>query len=206
MPSGLSLPPALRLQSSPSARAARSSWARPCTPAISTASSSCSAERWVPPRAPTLRRPRWAFSYLSHSSWPGPAPYCPALLGLASLYSAKLAARSPRGAGSASPPGRAQPGAAQARAGPSCPLSQPGASRSKGIGGPGWARALILSTQPESNQDREPLPSVFPTLKPIPLLAPICRDPQCRFYPELFWRALKYFLLRPRWFPTRRAS
>lgn len=38
-------------------------------------------------------------------AWPGPAPYCPALLGLASLSSAKLAARCPRGAGSASPPG-----------------------------------------------------------------------------------------------------
>uniref|UniRef100_A0AAA9SRG8 Zinc finger CCHC-type containing 24 n=2 Tax=Bos TaxID=9903 RepID=A0AAA9SRG8_BOVIN len=45
MPSGQSRPPAPRPQSWPSARAAQSSWARPCTPAISTASSSCSAER-----------------------------------------------------------------------------------------------------------------------------------------------------------------
>uniref|UniRef100_A0A9L0R7U4 Zinc finger CCHC-type containing 24 n=1 Tax=Equus caballus TaxID=9796 RepID=A0A9L0R7U4_HORSE len=44
MPSGPSRPPAPRPQSWPSARAARNSWARPCTPAISTASSSCNAE------------------------------------------------------------------------------------------------------------------------------------------------------------------
>lgn len=38
-------------------------------------------------------------------AWGGLAPHCPARLGLASFNSAKLAARSPRGAGSASPPG-----------------------------------------------------------------------------------------------------
>uniref|UniRef100_A0A7N5JXH7 Zinc finger CCHC-type containing 24 n=1 Tax=Ailuropoda melanoleuca TaxID=9646 RepID=A0A7N5JXH7_AILME len=43
---GPSRPLAPRPQSWPSGRAARSSWARPCTPAISTASSSCSAESW----------------------------------------------------------------------------------------------------------------------------------------------------------------
>ncbi|KAK2098375.1 hypothetical protein P7K49_023826 [Saguinus oedipus] len=59
------------------------------------------------PARPRLLPPAAGRS-LSHPlflAWRGPAPHCPARLGLASLNSAKLAARSPRGAGSASPPG-----------------------------------------------------------------------------------------------------
>lgn len=109
MPSGPSRPPAPRPRSWPSARVARSSWVLLCTPAILTASSSCSAERWVLQRAPTPR-PLLQAPLLSvplFLAWPRPVPHCPARLGLASISSAKLAARSPWGTGSASPPGRA---------------------------------------------------------------------------------------------------
>jgi hypothetical protein len=109
MPSGPSLPPAPRPRSWPSARAARSSWVLPCTPVILTASSSCSAERWVPQRAPA-RRSLFQAPLLSvplFLAWPKPAPHCPVRLGLTSISSAKFAARSPWGTRSASPPGRA---------------------------------------------------------------------------------------------------
>lgn len=82
MPSGPSLPLAQRLQSWRSARAARSSWARPCTPAISTASSSCSAERWVPLLATPPPHPAFVDGM-------GPFPICPALPGLAWLRIAR---------------------------------------------------------------------------------------------------------------------
>lgn len=119
------------------------------------------------PRAPALCRPCWAFSYLPRSSWPGPDRYCPALLGLASLSSAKLAARSPRDAGSTSPPGCSQLGAAQARAGLSCPLPSLGRPARRGLGGRRVGGGLrILSRQQGRGQAGSPFQVSFP--RPIP--------------------------------------
>lgn len=208
MPFGPNRPQAPRPQNWPSERAARSSWARPCTPAISTASSSCSAERWVPPRAPALRRPRRAFSYPPDSSWPGPAR-----LGIARPCLAWLRSALPN-----SPPD--VPGASGARHLPAEPGSQqlrrgrgplaPSPSSERPVEGnwgePGLGGGLrILSRQPGRGQGGEPLPSVLPTPSPIPLLATARWDRECRFCSELLCRGLKSFLLRPRWWLTQRA-
>ena len=136
------------------------------------------------PRPPTTAQGLFLSAQL-FLAWPGPAPYCPALLGLTSLSSAKLASRSPRGAGSASPPRGARPGVTLGRVEPSFPLSQPGAPCSKGAEGPDRVGGFrIVSRQPGRGLCGEPLPSVLPTPNPIPLLATARWDGECGFAPS----------------------
>ena len=208
MPFGPSRLLAPRPQSWPSGRAARSSWARPCTPAISTASSSCSAERWVLPRAPALRRPRRAFSYRPRSSWPGPARLRIARPCLAWLRSA-LPNSPPDVPGAPGAPHLpAELGSEHSGAGGALLLPLPawGALLRGDWGEPRLRGGLrILSRQPGRGQGGEPLPSVLPTPNPIPLLATARWDRECRFCSELLCRGLKSFPLRPLWWLTRRA-
>lgn len=192
MPSGRSPPPAPRPRSWPSAKAALSSWALPCTPAILTASSSCSAERWVPQRAPTpcllLQTP---FSYLLCSPWPGLGWPHDARLGLAGLGSAlpNLRPEVPGAPGARHLP--AEPlGAAQAWAGPSRPLSQSGAlllvSRLRGVSG--FSSDCRGAARVGSPFLAFPSPALLTFLT-----AGNWDRSSCRACSELLWKGLKAF-------------
>lgn len=181
MPFGPSRPPAPRPQSWPSGRAARSSWARPCTPAISTASSSCSAERWVPPRRAFPLRPA-----LPGPARPGSVVPGPAWLGLARLCQTRRPMSPGRRERVTS---RLSAAASSSGAGGALLLLLPARGAQleadwagRGVGGAPLGGGLrILSRQLGRGRGGEPLPSVLPTPNPIPPLARARWDRECRF-------------------------